>query len=84
MVRDAFVEAASNQSLHTPMHLASAAFDAASRVESAAAAAVRREHNNQALRAEIAEDRRHRADPDTRKARAAEARELMNARKRAG
>lgn len=84
LVRAAFIEAASNQSLHTPMHLASAAFDAANRVESVAAAAVRREHNNQALRAEIAEDRRHRADPETRKSRAAEARELMNARKRAG
>jgi hypothetical protein len=83
-VRDAFVAAAEDRSVYSPIRLASAAMEIAVDEAAKEASAARRERNNQALRAEIAEDRRHRADPETRKARAAEARELMNARKRAG
>lgn len=83
-VRPAFVEAAQDHRIHSPIRLAAAALTIAERENTKAAESVRREGKIQALREEIAEDRRHRADPETRKARAAEARELMNARKRAG
>lgn len=83
-VRDAFVAAAEDRSVYSPIRLASAAVEIAVDEAAKEAAAARREHNNQALRAEIAKDHRHRAAPETRKARAAEARELLNARKRAG
>lgn len=83
-VRGAFVAAAEDRSVYSPIRLASAALEIAVDEAAKEAAAVRREHNNQALRAEINEDVKRRAAPETRKARVAEARELMNAQKRAG
>jgi hypothetical protein len=83
-VREAFVAAAGDRSVYSPIRLASAAMEYA--VEQAAkdAAARRRQHDNQALREEINRDVMHRAAPATRAAKAAEARERLRAAKRAG
>lgn len=83
-VRGAFVAASEDRSVYSPIRLASAAMEIATNEAAKEDAAARREHNNQALRAEINEDVKRRAAPETRKARVAEARELMNAQKRAG
>lgn len=83
-VADGFMAGARDRSVRTPMHLASCAEEQAMNSAAKAAAAARRDGAVQAIRAEIAQDRKNRAAPDTRAAKAAEARERLRAAKRAG
>lgn len=84
IVVDAFVEAARDRSIRTPINLATAAEDLAARAERKAAKDEERERDQEGWRRQLHEDVSNRADPAARARHIAEAKRAMQEKQNQG